>query len=143
MHSATTSPQRQGGSFILEALVSLLIFMLGLIALLGVASLAINQTGQSKYRNDASYLASELIGEMWINSGTPAAFVASTNYSDWQSRVAATLPSGAVTATVTGSQIALDISWVDKKVYNKAVDAAHQDADAIHHYLTTAQIAKN
>jgi type IV pilus assembly protein PilV len=116
----------------LEALVSILIFMLGLIALLGVATQAVNHLGQSKYRNDASYLAGELLGEMWISPGTPTAFVASSIYTDWEGRVAATLPAGTVTNTVTGTQISLDIAWADKK-----------DSSVTHHYQTTAQISKN
>lgn len=132
MAGIVASRQQQTGSFILEALVSFVIFMLGLIALLGVAALSVNQLGQSKYRNDASYLASELIGEMWISPGTPASFINSTGYTDWTSRVAETLPSGAVSNTVNGTQIALDITWTDSK-----------DPGVTHHYQTTAKISKN
>ncbi len=132
MKPMPTSRKHQAGSFILEALVSFVVFMLGLLALLGVAALAVNQVGQSKYRNDASYLASELIGEMWINAGTPNTYIASPMYADWEQRVAAMLPSGLVTKTVTGTQIALDISWTDIK-----------DPGVTHHYQTTAQISKN
>ena len=129
----TTLHKHQSGSFLLEALVSILIFMIGLIALLGVSAQATNQLSQSKYRNDASYLASELIGEMWVTPGTAAAYINSANYTNWQTRVAAELPDGAASAVPTGTtQVDLVISWSDKK-----------DPGVTHLYQTTADIAKN
>ncbi len=127
--------KQQSGSFLIEALVSILLFMIGLIALLGVSAQAVNQVSQSKYRNDASYLASELIGEIWVTPGAaPAvAYIGSAGYADWQARVAQMLPSGAASAVLTGStQVSLDISWADIK-----------DPGVTHHYQTTAEIAKN
>lgn len=131
MKRTMTGQQRQTGSFLIEALVSLMIFMIGLIALLGVAAQATNQLGQSKFRNDASYLAGELIGEMWVTAGTPAAF----NWTAWRARVADTLPGGlcpVASCYVTGTMVVLDITWTDKK-----------DPAVTHHYQTTAQVAKN
>jgi type IV pilus assembly protein PilV len=129
MNAANISTaSRQAGVFIVEALVSVLIFMAGIIALVGIATQSINQVSQTKYRNDASYLASELLGEMWITAGSPSTF----NAAAWQSRVAAELPNGAATVTVNGTQVALDISWSDAKA-----------GGVTHHYQTTAQIAKN
>jgi len=134
MTSMIASKKRQAGVFIVEALVSVLILMAGMIALVGVASQSINQAAQTKYRNDASYLAGELIGEMWITAGTPTNFTASAAYTAWQSRVTAALPGGVGTATpVAGTtQVAIDVAWADKK-----------DPGVTHHYQTSAQIAKN
>lgn len=127
---AMTTRKQQSGSFLLEALISALLFMVGLIALLGVSTQAVNQVGQSKYRNDASYLASEVIGEMWITPGTAAAYVASVNYTNWTNRVAAEIPGGTVAVVLTGTtQVALTISWPDKK-----------DPLTRHLYQTTANV---
>jgi type IV pilus assembly protein PilV len=131
MTSSISSLKRQSGVFLLEALISVLIFLIGVIALVGVSLQAVNQVGQSKYRNDASYLASELVGEMWISAGTPSTFDATA----WTARVAATLPSGAATITFPGgstTQFDLDISWADTK-----------DTSVTHHYRTSAQVVKN
>ena len=140
MRSRTLKPamnitlrKQQSGSFLLEALISILLFMVGLIALLGVSAQAVNQLGQSKYRNDASYLAGEVIGEMWVTPGTASAYVASANFTNWQTRVAATLPGGTASAVMSGSnQVELKIYWPDKK-----------DPGITHLYQTTAEIAKN
>ena len=136
----------QTGSFILEALVSVLIFAVGLIALMGMAAQAVNQVGQTKYRNDASNLAGELTGQMWVGSATlnnfaiaaddPYTTCPSSNAgaaaTTWLDRAKSVLPKGCATIAVTGTQVDIDISWADNK--NEGVR---------HHYLTATQIAKN
>lgn len=82
----TQSIQRtQSGSFILEAMISLLLFAVALIGLLGLSVQALNQVGQSKARNDASYLAGELLADMWVSS--------TVNVSTWATRVQSLIPS--------------------------------------------------
>jgi type IV pilus assembly protein PilV len=122
------SRKNQSGSFMLEALISVVIFAMGLIALVGMAAQAINQVSQSKYRNDASYLASELVGEMWISAGTPAAF----DTGAWEDRVAKGLPEGAATVTVTGTRVDILITWANK-----------EDSTVKHQYVTSTQVARN
>lgn len=132
IHPQKIPAKRQGGSFILEALIGLVLFATGIIALMGMAAQAVNDVGQSKYRNDASDLAQELVGEMWISAATPDAFDLST----WESRVQSRLPAGDDTVTVRADGITVDIeiTWSDKK------DGGN---DVRHRYLTTATIAKN
>jgi Tfp pilus assembly protein PilV len=74
----------QQGSFILEAIISLILFAVGLISLMSLSAQAINQVGQSKARNDASYLVGELLSEMWV-SGT-------VNLTAWNTRLQTALP---------------------------------------------------
>lgn len=138
--------KQQSGSFIIEALISVLIFAVGLIALMGMAGQAVNQVGQTKFRNDASNLAGELTGQMWVGNATLSNFavVADDPYTDcpddnaaaaaaaWLIRTKSALPQGCASVTVTGAQVDIDISWADNK--NEGVR---------HHYLTSAQIAKN
>ena len=119
----------QSGMFVIEALISVVLIAIGLVGLMIMAAQAANQAGQSKFRNDASYLAGELIGEMWTSSAAPSGF-STTN---WQTRVAGLIPGGTGTVTVTGTQVAIDISWPD-----------HKEGNSVrHHYRTTAQIEKN
>jgi len=136
----------QSGSFILEALVSVLIFAVGIIALMGMSAQAVNQVGQTKYRNDASYLAGELTGSMWVSALTLDDFsiVADEPYTTcpdgnaeadaagWLARVKSVLPQGCATVEISGTHVDIDISWADNK--NEGVR---------HHYLTSTEIAKN
>lgn len=118
----------QAGSFIIESLVSLLIFSVGIIALVGLATQSLNQLGQTKARNDASFLAGELIGDMWVSVSTPSTYDATA----WQARVAAALPAGLGVVAVNGTQVTITITWADAK-----------NGGVRHSYLTSAQIARN
>ena len=122
------SPALQRGSFIIESLISIVIFAVGLISMIGLATQALNQVTQTKARNDASYLAGELVGEMWVSASAPNAF----NTAAWSARVASTLPSGLATVTVTGTQVDISITWADPK--NEGVR---------HQYQTSTQISRN
>ncbi len=125
----TQGPKRQQrGSFIIESLISVVIFAVGLISMIGLATQSLNQVTQTKARNDASYLAGELVGEMWVNAALPSAF----NTAPWVTRVAAALPNGVGAVTVAGTQIDITITWTDTK-----------NAGVRHQYLTSTQISRN
>ena len=57
----------QKGAFLLEALIAILIFSMGILALVGLQATAINSVSESKYRTDAAFLANEIIGRMWVS----------------------------------------------------------------------------
>jgi type IV pilus assembly protein PilV len=88
----------QGGVMLLEALIGILIFSIGILAVVAMQTVAVRTVAESKYRMDASFLANEIIGEMWGNranlasydyagSGTPPAPVQT-----WMNKVTAALP---------------------------------------------------
>lgn len=62
----------QSGAVLLESLIAVLIFSLGVLAVVGMQASAINASSDAKYRSDAAILANELIGRMWINDRTQA-----------------------------------------------------------------------
>jgi len=76
--------RQQQGSFIIEAIISLILFAVGLISLMSLSAQALNQVGQSKARNDASYIAGELLAEMWVSS--------SVDLTAWTTRLQTVLP---------------------------------------------------
>jgi type IV pilus assembly protein PilV len=80
---------KQSGSSIVEGMVALLIFSIGMLGLMNLQAISINQSSDSKYRADAAFLANQIIGQMWAdqsniatyayNAGlTPAALAATT-----------------------------------------------------------------
>lgn len=88
---------RQSGVMLLEALIAILIFSLGVLALVGLQTVSIKQSGESKYRADAVMLANELIAEMWIGDRTFATINAQfatggPAYNAWVARVQQSLP---------------------------------------------------
>ncbi len=86
---------KQSGSFIIEALISLVLFSVGIISLMGLSIQALNQTGQSKARNDASYVSGELIAEMWVRSAVDIGGQTTedcTTSTSWTCRVKSQIP---------------------------------------------------
>lgn len=57
---------------LLEALVAILIFSMGVLAIVGMQASAISNSAESKYRSDANLLANQLLGLMWTSDRTPA-----------------------------------------------------------------------
>ena len=55
----------QSGSVLLEALIAILIFSMGILAIVGLQANAFNSVGEAKYRLEASYVANQVISTMW------------------------------------------------------------------------------
>jgi type IV pilus assembly protein PilV len=55
----------QRGSVLLEALIAILLFSMGMLALAGVQAAALKNAAEAKYRAEASFLASQIIAQMW------------------------------------------------------------------------------
>jgi type IV pilus assembly protein PilV len=56
---------KQTGSVLLEAMIAILIFSIGILAMVGMQATAINNVSDSKYRSTASFLADQIVGTMW------------------------------------------------------------------------------
>jgi type IV pilus assembly protein PilV len=96
-------PAGQEGMMLLEALISILIFSIGVLGIIGVQALAMQQSGDARYRASAAQLADQLLGTMWVDNKTVAnlqaqycntSCVNSTypGYTTWANTVSATLP---------------------------------------------------
>lgn len=58
----------QRGSMLLEGLIAILIFSMGILALIGLQAIAIKNTADAKYRAEAAFLANQIIGQMWADN---------------------------------------------------------------------------
>ncbi len=94
-----TIVNNQQGSAILEALIAILIFSIGILAIIGLQAASVSNTAAAKYRTDASLLANQVIGQMWVsdNANLAADFAGSqgsggAKYLAWVGSVEATLP---------------------------------------------------
>lgn len=106
-------PSPQQGMMLLEALFGILLFSIGIIALIGMQTNAAKQSIDGKFRSDASLLANELVGQMWATNRGPTATRTATlqanyntanvvegvcnascpaNFSNWINSVTSTLP---------------------------------------------------
>ena len=112
----------QRGATLLEALIGILIFSIGILALVGMQALAIKHMSDAKYRSDAAFFANEIIGQMWVNrgslgsyafngSGTPPAEIDS-----WVTSIRNGLPGVTAAANlpiiaVAGTTVTVTVRW--------------------------------
>jgi len=120
----------QQGVVLLEALVAILIFSMGVLALVGLQAAMIKNTSDAKYRSEASFIAQQWIGVMWSNPDNTVAYVIPDN-TDPRFDISSRLPSG--TRTVTQSvadpnQFVITITWT-------------QPGQPQHNFTTIASIA--
>lgn len=140
-------PKSQRGSMLLEALVAILIFSVGILAVVGMQATAVKAAADAKYRSEASLLANELLGQMWITNRTASTLKTNfegsdgsggTYYNNWYANVAATMPGVSTTAnapsvTVDGTTglVTVVVQW---KLPSEASGAS------AHNYTIIAQV---
>ena len=68
-HSQRPVPgnRRMGGIMLLEALIAILIFSIGILGIIGLQASAVQQSTDAKNRAEAAYLADQLMGQMWAS----------------------------------------------------------------------------
>ncbi|MDB5838864.1 MAG: pilV [Herminiimonas sp.] len=125
---------------LLEALMAILIFSLGILAMVGMQAVAVKQVSDARYRSEASLLVNQLIGTMWVSDRATAVLqtnfnTGGTGYAAWLPGVSAALPGVAAnppTVVVDGAgMVTVTIFWL----------APNEGAAATpHNYTSIAQI---
>lgn len=90
----------------IETMIAILIFSMGVLGIVGLQAAMIKNTANSKYRIEASYIVQQRIGQMWAD---PSNLV---NYLEANTDISALLPSGTRTVTqpVLG-QFMVTVTW--------------------------------
>jgi type IV pilus assembly protein PilV len=128
------APATQRGATLIEALVSMLLFSLGVLALVGMQGAMVRAQTQAKVRADAAYLASEVVGKMWsdlqnLTSYNGDSCSGQASCKEWQDKVASMLPNGTgdITVDASNNDVTVTIGW----------EAPDQDA---HQFVTHTTI---
>jgi type IV pilus assembly protein PilV len=136
---------RQAGSFLLEALIAILVVAFGVLGLIGLEARVIQNVDDAQYRAEAAFLANALLGQMWAYDQTKvltdfdsgSAGPAYTEFKSWvQQRLpgaALKAPSVKVTAgsmTPTSWDVVITIYWTPP-------------GDNQHFYETAATVGTN
>ena len=141
---ARTLPGHQGGSYLLEALIAILIFSFGILGLIGLLGSSIRITNDARYRTEAANLASAMISDMWTM--TPGQLDAEftgtgSKLHSWQTKAAELLPSA------TGSNVpTVDLTpGLSQQSRTAVVTVFWQlpGETAPHQHVMTAQIGRN
>ena len=117
---------RERGVMLIEALIAILIFSIGILAVVGMQSVAIRNVTEAKQRSDAAFLVSELTAQMWTDTASisqydyPGSGAVPPKLTIWMGNVERLLP-GATTnrprVTVTtappavGATVQIDLFW--------------------------------
>jgi type IV pilus assembly protein PilV len=126
MHTQTRASTlgKQRGIALLEALIAIFLFSLGILALVGLQAVMSKNVTQAKLRGEASFLANQLIGQMWVDQANLARYAvtegvcvaaagatANANCSNWLTSVQQALPSGSADVAINGNQVNISLNW--------------------------------
>ncbi len=95
----------QEGVAMVEAMVAILIFSMGILAIVGLQAAMVKNTSESKYRADASYIAQQRIGAMWADQANL------NTYIEANTDISGLLPSGRRTTAQSGVEYTVTITW--------------------------------
>lgn len=103
-----SSAASQQGAILLEALIAVLLFSLGVLALAGLQSTMIKNTDDAKYRAEASFVAQQVLSDIWLGIG-------GTNLGDHvvtDKDISQLLPAGKYTVSVAADRVVtVKVDW--------------------------------
>lgn len=108
MHKLKIRPleSAQRGVVLLEAMIAILIFSMGVLAIVGLQAAMIKNTADSKFRADAGFIAQQRIGRMWSDLGNLA------GYLEANTDISTLLPGGKRTVTQPAAgQFTVTVGW--------------------------------
>jgi type IV pilus assembly protein PilV len=133
MNSPAPTKARQGGVALLEALIGILIFSIGILAVVGMQATAIRTVTDSKYRSEAAFLANQLMTQIWTDDGNISSYAYNgtgtpdPRLAPWIAEVDRRLPGtaaarpvvtvsgatvkGVAGANSTGGQVRIQVFW--------------------------------
>jgi len=109
----------QSGVALLEALLGILLFSIGILAVVGLQAVAVRTVAESQYRMEAGFLANDVVAQMWTNRGNLALYEYSGGapgaiLAPWVNKVEGKLP-GAVknppSIAIDGPVVTVTIFW--------------------------------
>lgn len=139
----------QQGILLLEALIAILIFSLGILGIMGLQTTSAKQSSDAKFRSDAGLLAEELIGKMWVTDRKNATLINQfqspngTDYVTWMGTPGSPA-SGTVRAILPGADVNPPTVTIDAN--NKVTITINWQAPyevtsgTIHQYSVVTQI---
>jgi len=153
---AAAGGREQAGVMLLEVLIAILIFSIGILAVVGMQAAAINNVNDSKYRSEAAFLTNRLLSQMWtdagnltvLNYGYPlggsagAKLGTCTTGGTWLNNVCNLLPNTSTVppivtitgVTATGAQVTITVRWLMPE------EAAQTPQPPPHNYTVVATV---
>lgn len=80
--------KNNSGAVLLEVLISILLFAFGVLGLVGMQTVATQNSANSQDRATASMLANDMVSQMWIKkSSTVSSAAIASDIADWKLKV--------------------------------------------------------
>ena len=84
--------------------------------MLGLQAVSMANNVQSKYRTDASFLANQIVGQMWSDKSHLAQYAdtGSSAYAartSWDEQIQSTLPGGTGSVTIANDMVTVTVTW--------------------------------
>lgn len=144
------NPRKQQGVVLLEALVAILIFSVGILAIVGMQAQAVSAVTESRSRSEASFLANQLITQIWTDAANADEYAwdgtgaAPARLTRWFDDVSTRLPVPADRQPViTVSGASSSGATVQVQLFWRMPDEPPTDADGnpyAHEYIVRASI---
>lgn len=115
-----TCQRKQDGIAMIEALMAICLFSLGILALVGMQAVMAKNVTQSKLRGEASFLANQLVGQMWVDQSNLSKYAIAdgectddsyTKCTTWLATVNQFLPGGTAEVAIDATSVDVTISW--------------------------------
>ena len=119
----------QGGVMLLEAMIGILIFSLGVLALVAMQAVSTSNVSNARFRSEAAFLANEILSQAWLEGGANYNVI-TTNYkypgggvavNNWVTKVQGLLPQAdvypptitqtAIPGMARGLQLTVTVQW--------------------------------
>ncbi|MBF4989712.1 hypothetical protein [Methylophilus sp. QUAN] len=103
-----TTPGTQTGSILIEAMVAVTIFSMGVLALVGLQSAMIKNSSDNRYRAEAQLIAQTHIANMMAYGADAATYIAQVD----KDKIKTQLPNGTLTfSALTNSMVTVSVAW--------------------------------
>ncbi|TLY48849.1 MAG: hypothetical protein E6K53_15455 [Gammaproteobacteria bacterium] len=120
MNRLHTRPARSRGIVMIDALIAIVIFSIGILGMIGLQAAAVKMAGDAKYRSDAAMFADQIIAQMWGDDPknlTTTYAASGTKYKSWAGAIAKILPGIDDTTNVptisvgTNNLVTVTVNW--------------------------------
>lgn len=116
----------QSGVMLIEVMVSILIFSIGILGLVGLQTVATQNATNAEDRTIAATLANDMVAQMWIKkTANPSSSSISGDITTWKTKVTgSSLPNATGAVTRTNGITSVTVTW--KAPSKKSTDNANQ-----------------
>lgn len=98
----------QQGSVLIESLVAVVIFSMGVLALVGLQSAMLKNSSDNRFRAEALLIAQMHLANMMAYGGDAANYIAQVD----RTKIGTQLPNGAIAfSAITNSMVTVSVSW--------------------------------